>query len=308
MQVRHLLTSWLVPLRLVHPLLVLAVVLGTGGAAMAQRARVAPKRATASKVRPKAVKSRPRAPRLRPARAATTRLRATQAQPLRAVVKARPSTATVTPRVVRNSTKQASAKRVARSPRTKAPPVRSARTGATPLLAKAGVAVKQRLDKIKNHPSVKRVTLRVAKISATITRKLDSWQARGPPWLGRAMNAVRTYSLGSIAGYSLKKVKADAKFLGGYMVANQIVSNVLLPGSIAFGMDPVISGVLNLMTTPVTMGVIVLRERYLKKKQGVDMSVADSAKSVLKDYASYAKERRAQSSAKARALATAPGA
>ncbi len=139
-----------------------------------------------------------------------------------------------------------------------------------------------------------------------MTRTLDGWQARAPPWLASSMSALRTYTLPSIAAYAFSRVKNDKAFLGTYLVSNSVLSNIVLPASIAIGMDPVLSTILNALTTPLTFGVVVLRERHNRQKAGETISVNETAKLVAREYQNFANARREASSKAAHAAAPSP--
>jgi hypothetical protein len=166
-----------------------------------------------------------------------------------------------------------------------------------------GKAVKSKVAKLKNKPLVRKLGKRITRMAAATTRRLDSWQARAPPWLAKSIKAVRTYSLPAIAAYSLTRLKNDPKFLGSYFVANSIVSYGVLPAAVSFGLNPVTSAVLNALSTPVTLGVLILRDRQLKRKAGQEVTLAQSAKAVLHEFRDFAKKRLVNTSTRAQALA-----
>lgn len=109
------------------------------------------------------------------------------------------------------------------------------------------------------------------------------------------MNVVRTYSIGSLAAFPLSYASRDAKFLSGYFTASSLVSYVVLPGAIPLGMDPIVSGALNVLTIPVTLGVLTWRNAVLKRRDGEPTTMLESAKSVFSEYRSFAKARRLKS-------------
>lgn len=117
------------------------------------------------------------------------------------------------------------------------------------------------------------------------------------------MAGVRTYSLSSIAAYSLSKVASDKKFLGTYFAASSVYSYGVMPAATALGLDPVLSGVLNAVTTPLTLGVIVLRERHLRKQAGEELSLKDTARTIGNEYREFAKARMVKTSQQAHAVA-----
>lgn len=200
-------------------------------------------------------------------------------------------------------TKAAAAKRksIANRKATAKPAPKTA--GKTSRWQKPLKATQAGLAKLKANPQIARALKFASKVSTKITRTLDGWQARAPPWLASSMSALRTYTLPSIAAYTFSRVKNDKAFLGTYLVSNSIVSNVLLPASIAIGMDPVLSAVLNALTTPITIGVVVLRERHNRLKAGESITVKETAKLVGREYRDFAKARRETSSKAAQAAA-----
>lgn len=200
-------------------------------------------------------------------------------------------------------TKAAAAKRksIANRKATAKPAPKTA--GKTSRWQKPLKAAQAGLAKLKANPQIARALKFASKVSTKITRTLDGWQARAPPWLASSMSALRTYTLPSIAAYTFSRVKNDKAFLGTYLVSNSIVSNVLLPASIAIGMDPVLSAVLNALTTPITIGVVVLRERHNRLKAGESITVKETAKLVGREYRDFAKARRETSSKAAQAAA-----
>tara|TARA_R110002096_G_scaffold436038_2_gene665853 strand:+ start:120197 stop:121129 length:933 start_codon:yes stop_codon:yes gene_type:complete len=165
-------------------------------------------------------------------------------------------------------------------------------------------ALKGGIAKLKANPQVVRLIKFSSRVSAKMTRTLDGWQARAPPLVARTMSALRTYSLPSIAAYTLSRVKNDKAFLGSYLVAKSVVSNLVLPGAIAIGMDPVLATILSALTAPVTVGVVVLRERHIRNAAGESISVKDTAKLIGREYRDFAKARKAAKSAKAHAGVT----
>lgn len=156
--------------------------------------------------------------------------------------------------------------------------------------------------RMKALPAVQAVARRFTKLSAATTRGLDRLQARAPPWLAKTMKNLRTYTVVSLAAFNLSYVKRDAKFLGTYFAATAVVSYVVLPGAIAFGLHPVTSTILNALTTPLAAAVLVVRDAQLKRRAGQPTSLAQSGRSILNDYKGFAAERRAAASARAAAL------
>ncbi len=181
---------------------------------------------------------------------------------------------------------------------------KSSRTASRESRWKAPVkGIKARIAKLRRAPLVRKVARFYAKTTAKMVRRLDAWQSRAPPWLAKTMDGLRTYTLPSIAAYMFARVANDKVFLGTFLVANSVTSNIILPGSIAFGVDPVVATVLNLMTTPLAMGVIVMREQFLRQKAGETISLRDTAKAVGTEYRDFAKLRREASSQAAQAAA-----
>ncbi|MCP4448869.1 MAG: hypothetical protein GY811_26585 [Myxococcales bacterium] len=83
-----------------------------------------------------------------------------------------------------------------------------------------------------------------------------------------------------------------------------MVSNiVVLPGAIAAGLAPVLTLAIEAMITPLTMGVIVLRERHLRREASEEIGARKTARAVLREYSDFAKAHRKASSAKAKAFA-----
>jgi hypothetical protein len=171
-------------------------------------------------------------------------------------------------------------------------------------LKKIAKAMGKTLARVKALPAVQRIANRYTKISAATTRGLDRLQARAPPWLAKTMNSLRTYSIVSLAAFNLSYVTRDAKFLGTYFAASAGVSYGLLPAAATLGLDPVTSTVLNALTTPLSVLVLVLRDVHLKRRAGETITMAESAKSILRDYKDFATKRRADSSVRALAMGT----
>lgn len=169
-------------------------------------------------------------------------------------------------------------------------------------LAKVAKAIGKTLARVKALPTVQRILHRYTKISAATTRGLDRLQARAPPWLGKTIKNLRTYSIVSLAAFNLSYVNRDAKFLGTYFAASAGVSYGLLPTAVTLGLDPVTSTVLNALTTPLSVFVLVLRDVHLKRRAGESITMKESAKSILKDYKDFATKRQANSSARALAM------
>ncbi len=192
-----------------------------------------------------------------------------------------------------NKSKSKAQERVAKKPVTK-------KKGKVKRIAKA---MGKKIARVKQLPAVQRMARSYAETSAAATRKLDRLQARAPPWLAKTMNAVRTYSLVSLAAFNLTYLQRDAKFLGTFFAANAAVSYGVLPAAVTVGLDPLTSTVLNLMSTPITIAVLVLRDRHLKRKAGTPVTLAESARSILSDYRKFATQRKADSSARALAMA-----
>ncbi len=165
-------------------------------------------------------------------------------------------------------------------------------------------AIGKKIAKFKKRPAVKRMLQRIAKASAAVTRKLDRMQARAPPWLAKSMNALRTYSIVSLAAFNLTYLKRDAKFLGTFFATNAVVSYGVLPAAVTIGLDPLTSTLLNALSTPVTIAVLILRDRHLKLKAGKETTLAQSARAILSDYKDFATKRRQNTSASALAMAS----
>ncbi len=211
--------------------------------------------------------------------------------------KAKPQVATKAKPRLGKTTKGISAARTKAIGKTK-----RAQAQAPTKLKRFTAAMGQRFARIKALPPIRGMGRIITKYSAATTRGLDRLQARAPPWLAKTMNTLRTHSVVSLAAFNLGYVKRDAKFLGTFFAASAVISYAVLPGAIALGLQPAVSFVLNALTTPLAVAVIVMRDAQQRRKAGQPSSVAQSARSIFSDYKQFASQRRADRSARAAAL------
>ncbi len=302
--------SWLAPLALTFLLALQIVAVPAASAGRTQRVANKVKASKAKQVRARVVRKRA----LR-SRSTTTSLRQRIKSPLRRTTResplgakpskqARVSKALAKTRKGAATTRNVLIKRKAAPGKAIAKPTRAGKNTKASRWQASIKTLKAGIEKLKANPQVARVITFATKVSAKMTRTLDGWQARAPPWLASSMSVLRTYTLPSVAAYTFSRVKNDKAFLGTYLVSNSIVSNFVLPGAIAIGMDPVLSTVLNSLTTPLTLAVIVLRERHNRNKAGESISVVETAKLVGREYRDFAKARRDSSSKAAHAALT----
>ena len=280
--------------------LAIAFQLVAAPAASAQRAPRA-KTTKTSKAKAATIRAQRTAPRrLQSKRPATTSLRLRKAAAAAAARTTRsPLARRATVVGTKAQTRRAQTKaRTAAKPTSKKAPAKVSRWHKPIKALKGGIA------KLKANPQVARLTKFSSRVSAKMTRTLDGWQARAPPLVARSMSALRTYSLPSIAAYTFSRVKNDKAFLGSYLVGKSVVANLVLPGAVAIGMDPVLATILSALTAPITVGVIVLRERHIRNAAGESISVTETAKLIGREYRDFAKARKAAKSAKAHASAT----
>ena len=82
----------------------------------------------------------------------------------------------------------------------------------------------------------------------------------------------------------------------------------VLPAAITVGLNPVTSVVLNALSTPLMIAVLVLRDRHLKRQAGTPITFVARARAILRDYIDFATARRHESSQRALGTAGPPAA
>lgn len=144
---------------------------------------------------------------------------------------------------------------------------------------------------LKRHKAVVKVAQAISKARFATTRAFDRLQARAPPWLATTMTGLRTYTLISLGAFSYSRIKRDTAFLTRYFAGSSVFSYGVLPSAIVVGLNPIVSVVIDVLVTPISFGVMVVRERYLRHKAGQRISLRDTAKVMFSQYKAFAKER-----------------
>jgi len=160
-------------------------------------------------------------------------------------------------------------------------------------IAKVVKAAQRALEKFKKMPPVVRVIARYKKIAQAITRRLDRLQARAPPRVAKLMAGIRTYSLTSMRLFVAQRIKRDPHFLGGFFAGLATVSYGVLPGALLLGMNPALAAGLDSLLTPVFLGVIAVRDLYLRRSAGENISLAQSSLGLFEEFRVFAKNRQA---------------